>query len=73
MTLSINGLFSMDIFHRNGEQVSEQEEQQILSSLQSGKYVIGIESKCIYLLEDFTVLYTFLFSPTDAVEYDFEE
>ena len=74
---NVNGYFDMSIFYLNtgmeSREVSEEEEKEILSKLQSGDYLIGMESKLIIGINTMKPLYSFTISPTDAVEYDFDE
>ena len=72
--LRIDGYFDMSFFYlQEPKEVSETEEKEILEKLQSGDYVIGMESKLVYGINNMTPLYSFTISPSDAVEYDFDE
>ena len=73
--LKIDGYFEMFIFnlHTNTE-VEEDIEQGVLDNLQQGEYVIGLESKFIYDINDLVnPVYSFSYDLTDSVEYDFDE
>jgi hypothetical protein len=72
--LNIQGYFDMTIYDMNGFEVSEEKEKEILSKLQSGEYLIGINSGIISSIEGLsTPLFKFEIDPTDAVDYDFDE
>ena len=76
--LSINGLFKMTFFYMNGKQVGQHKDKDIelgiLDDLEMGEYVISLDKKEVYNINDLeTPIYTFVLDPTDNVEYDFDE
>lgn len=72
---SINGLFDMTIYNYHTETEVEQDiEQGILDNLQQGEYIISIDKKLIFDINDLQKpLYKFSLDATDAVDYDFDE
>jgi len=72
---SINGLFDMTIYNYQTETEVEQDiEQGILDNLQQGEYVISIDKKLIFDINDLQKpLYKFSLDVTDAVDYEFDE
>ncbi len=72
---SVNGLFDMTIYNYHTETEVEQDiEQGILDNLQQAEYVISINKKLIFDINDLqTPLYKFSLDATDAVYYDFDE
>jgi hypothetical protein len=72
---SINGLFDMTIYNYHTETEVEQDiEQGILDNLQQGEYVISIDRKSIFDINDLQEpLYKFSLDATDAVDYEFDE
>ena len=72
---NINGLFNMTIYNYHTEtEVETDIEQGILDNLQQGEYVISIDRKLIFDINDLqTPLYKFSLEATDAVDYEFDE
>jgi len=71
--LSINGYFRMIIFNMNGSRVEADIEQGILDNLQQGEYMIGIDSKNIFDINDlYTPLYNFTLEATINTNYEFD-
>ena len=72
---SINGLFEMTFYNLHIEtEVEKDIEGGILDNLQQGEYVIGIDSKFIFDLNDLqTPIYKFSLDTTDDIDYDFDE
>ena len=72
---NVNGLFEMTIYNYHIEtEVETDIEQGILDGLQQGKYVISIDKKLIFDIDDLqTPLYKFSLDATDAVDYEFDE
>ena len=72
---SINGLFDMTIYNYHTETEVEQDiEQGILDNLQQGEYIISIDRKLIFDINDLQKpLYKFSLDATDTVDYEFDE
>ena len=73
--LKIDGYFEMTIVnYETAEEVDEQEESLVLKRLQEGDYVIGLNNKVIYDIDDFeNPKYSFYFDSTNFCEYEFYE
>lgn len=71
---SVNGLFEMTIYNYHLETDVESDiEQGILDNLEQGEYVISIDKKLIFDINDLqTPLYRFSLEATDNVDYDFD-
>ena len=72
---SVNGFFDMIIYNYYTEIEVEQDiEQGILDNLQQGEYVISIDRKLIFDINDLQKpLYKFDLDTTDAVNYEFDK
>jgi hypothetical protein len=70
----IDGLLEMTIYeYHTGRLVKGDFEQGILDNLEQGEYVIGIQSRNIFDINDLeTPLYKFEVEPTDNLEYMFD-
>ena len=75
LELSINGFFEMTVLNLHTETPVEKDiELRILNNLQQGEYLIGMESRFIYDINDLqNPIYKFNISPTDNVSYTFDE
>lgn len=74
ITLEINGALKLNIFNLDTlESVSEEKEVKILSKLQSGHFVIGLEKQMIYKTSSLSPKYGFTFDVQDYTEYEFTE
>lgn len=75
--LRVDGYFKMTIKYVNGMKIAVKDkdlEQGILDSLQMGEYVISMDKKAIYDINDLTTpIYYFELDTTDALEYEFEK
>jgi len=73
MIAYINGTIEMSIFDKDGVEVSEEREQEILKKLQDGSFCIGLASRNINDLENnMEVVGTFEFEVVDG-EYEFDK
>ena len=75
--LHIDGLFEIIIFYLDGKQVGQCKdvdiEKGILDNLQQGEYVIGLNSKNIFDINDLeNPIYTFELETTDSMDYMFD-
>ena len=72
--LHIDGLFEMHIKNvHSGESVDKETELGVLDNLQQGEYVIGVNSKNIFDINDLVnPIYSFELDATDSLEYMFE-
>ena len=73
--LEINGYFDLTILNLYVEtEVEKDIELGILDNLQQGEYVLSINKKEIFNINDMTTpIYKFLLEPTINLEYSFEE
>jgi hypothetical protein len=71
--LKIDGYFEMSFKDLAGLPVDKATEKEILKNLQSGDYIIGLNSKMVVKTEEFLVpIYSFELEPTDNSDYEYE-
>ncbi len=70
--LHIDGYYNMIINHINGDSVSDEVQKEILDKLQTVEYIIELQNRKIYALEELNIpVYEFYLNITDDHEYNF--
>lgn len=71
MILEINGSLEMTILDTWYEELDQKEQEEVFQKLKEGDYVISLNTKQIFDLKDFTLVYRFDLEVLDSTEYKY--